>query len=364
VRRLIEEPRVRRAATLLVALVLIAAVVFQRQTIIDAIGEIGQLSAATVLVLAALGVIERVSRAEVIRSLLPELTLTRSEMISDVGSAASKGIPAGGPIATVLRWQLASERQVTGTRFIVMLVASGVATAFVSWGYPLVATVVDMTGREASAADLGIVAVCTVVLVGAATFWSLMLRSERAHRFVTDRSEWVVGRWPAVLGDVDPAASDRDLAVRIVDEIRDGLRSVARQPVGLVVRPHVAQGTGAAILWVALQGLGVGDELGVSEFARVFFVAHILGSLAPTPGGVGVIEAGVTGALVAAGVDTEVALAAVLVYRFITYVVPIIIGTAWYVAWRYRRSVSLDGVADADADRIARSVQLGRDVVH
>jgi uncharacterized membrane protein YbhN (UPF0104 family) len=198
------------------------------------------------------------------------------------------------------------------------------------------------------------------VLGGAVLFWSVMLRSERAHRFVTDRSEWVVARWPAVLGDVDPAVSDRQLAVRIVDDIRDGLRSIARRPVGLLLRTLVAQGTGAVILWVALQGLGVGDELGVSEFARVFFVAHILGSLAPTPGGVGVVEAGVTGALVAAGVDTEVALAAVLVYRFITYVIPIITGTAWYVWWRCRRSV----VAIDEADRTVPSMQSGHDVVH
>ncbi|MBT7428349.1 MAG: flippase-like domain-containing protein [Ilumatobacter sp.] len=363
-RRLIDEPRVRQGAVLLVALVLVAAVILQRQTIVGAIGEIGKLSAATVVVLALLGVLDRVSRAEVIRSLLPELTLTRSEMISDVGAAASKGIPAGGPIATVLRWQLARERWVTGTRFIVMLVASGVATAFVSWGYPLVATVVGMAGRDADLADVVIVAVCAAVLGGAALFWLLMLRSERAHRFITARSEWVVARWPTVLGDVDPAASDRDLAVRIVDEIRDGLRLVARRPAGLLLRTLVAQGTGAVILWVALRGLGVGDELELSEYARVYFVAHILGSLAPTPGGVGVIEAGVTGALVAAGVDTEVALAGVLVYRFITYVMPIILGTAWYVWWRFQRSAGAARDAARGAGRVDRSVRSGSDAVH
>ena len=326
---------------LLVALVLVTAVIFQRQTIAQALKEIGELSAATVVVLVLLGVLDRVSRAEVIRSLLPELTLTRSEMISDVGAAASKGIPAGGPLATVLRWQLARERCVPGTRFIVMLVASGVATAFVSWGYPLVATVVDMAGRDSDLADLAIVSVCAAVLGGAALFWLLMLRSERAHLFVIARSEWVVARWPAVLGDVDSAASDRDLAALVVDEIRNGLRTIAGRPVGLLLRTLVAQGTGAVILWVALRGLGVGDELEVPEFARVYFVAHILGSLAPTPGGVGVIEAGVTGALVAAGVDTELALAGVLIYRLLTYVMPIILGTAWYVWCRCQRSAGL-----------------------
>lgn len=355
-RRLIDEPRIRQCAVLLVALVLVSAVIFQRQTIAQALNEIGELSAATVVVLLLLGVLDRASRAEVIRSLLPELTLTRSEMISDVGAAASKGIPAGGPLATVLRWQLARERCVPGTRFIVMLVASGVATAFVSWGYPLVATVVDMAGRDSDLADLAIVSVCAVVLGGAALFWLLMLRSERAHLFVIARSEWVVARWPAVLGDVDPVASDRDLAARVVDEIRDGLRTIAGRPVGLLLRTLVVQGTGAVILWVALRGLGVGDELEVAEFARVYFVAHILGSLAPTPGGLGVIEAGVTGALVAAGVDTELALAGVLIYRFLTYVMPIILGTAWYVWWRCQRSAGRPqevGVSSVPSDRWA-----------
>jgi uncharacterized protein (TIRG00374 family) len=360
VRRLIEEPRVRGAAALLVAFILVAAVVFQRQTIVDAIGQIGRLSAGTVAMLVMLGLIERLSRAEVIRSLLPELSLTRSEMISDVGAAASKGIPAGGPLATLLRWQLARERAVAGTRFIVMLIASGVATAFVSWGYPLVATVIDTAGRDTSIGDLAIIAVCVAVLGGSALFWWIILRSERAHRFVTDRSERILARWPEVVGETDSLAPNHDVAVGLVDQIRDGLRAIARRPVGLLLRTLAAQGTGALILWVALRGLGVGGELGVSEFARVFFVAHILGSLAPTPGGVGVIEAGVTGALVAAGVSAEVALAGVLVYRFITYVLPIMIGTVWYLVWRCRRFA--DGVVAAD--REVRSVRPRHDPVH
>ena len=72
------------------------------------------------------------------------------------------------------------------------------------------------------------------------------------------------------------------------------------------------------------------------------------------------IEAGVTGALVAAGVDTEVALAGVLVSRFITSVLPIVIGPAGSVLWRVRR-VPADG---GDPLHVERSVHSGRDVVH
>lgn len=367
-RRLICNPRVRTLGAALVAIGLAVAVYLQRATIFDAIGEIRQLPQRTVLALVGFAVLERVSRAEVIRSLLPELTLRRAEMISDVGSAASKGIPAGGPIATVLRWQLARERGVDAARFIVMLTASGVATAFVSWGYPLVATLIDMAGRDGSLADIGIVAVSGAVICGSALFWFVALRSERAHRYTIERSAWILARLPAIASDATDADADTDAdtdtdsdserAVRLVETVSDELRSVARRPAGLLARTLIAQGTGAVILWVALAGLGVGDELGATEFARVFFVAHILGSLAPTPGGVGVIEAGVTGALVAAGVAADVALAGVLVYRFITYVLPIIIGTIGYLIWRARPSSG-----DADG-QVGSPVRSGRDAVH
>ncbi len=74
----------------------------------------------------------------------------------------------------------------------------------------------------------------------------------------------------------------------------------------------------------------------MTEFFRVFFLAHLAATFAPTPGGVGVVEAGTTGALMAAGVETTTALAAVIIYRFLTYVVPIVFGALLYVVWRVR----------------------------
>jgi uncharacterized membrane protein YbhN (UPF0104 family) len=108
----------------------------------------------------------------------------------------------------------------------------------------------------------------------------------------------------------------------------------------LLLRTGSAQMGGALILLVALRSLGVGDELGLTEFFRVYFIAHLLGTFAPTPGGVGVVEAGMTGALMAAGVATTPALAAVLVYRFLTYVLPIAFGAILWTGWRVSRSRS------------------------
>jgi uncharacterized protein (TIRG00374 family) len=96
----------------------------------------------------------------------------------------------------------------------------------------------------------------------------------------------------------------------------------------------LAQLCGALVLLVALRGVGVGGELDTVEFLRVFFIVTLLGSFIPTPGGVGVIEAGLSGALVASGVAPASALAAVLVYRLITYVMPILFGGVLYLFWR------------------------------
>ena len=58
-------------------------------------------------------------------------------------------------------------------------------------------------------------------------------------------------------------------------------------------------------------------------------------SLNLTPGGLGVVEVALTGALVALGVPSTQALAAVLLYRAITFWLTIVVG--WPIYWRLRR---------------------------
>ena len=331
-RRLLINRTAQRLGALVVGVALVVAVVLRRDLIADAVAQLGVLSVATVATLVVLAVAERLTRAEIHRFLLPGIGMRRAVVVSDVGAAVGKGVPFGGPVATVLRWQLARERGATPVDFVTMLVASGVALAFCSWGLPLVATVVDTAGRPTDRADLAIIVVAAAVLVGSSCFWAVVLRSERAHAWVTARSAGLLRRFERVvpaLGDVDPTAT--------VEQVRDRLRAIARRPTGLLVRTAAAQITSAVVLWVALDGVGVGPELGVTEFARVFFVAQVLGSFAPTPGGVGIVEAGVTGALVAAGVDPELALAGVLLFRLVTYVLPIVLGAVEYAWWRHRR---------------------------
>ena len=70
-------------------------------------------------------------------------------------------------------------------------------------------------------------------------------------------------------------------------------------------------------------------------------------SLNLTPGGLGVVEVALTGALVALGVPSTQALAAVLVYRGITFWLAIVIG--WPIYWRLSREHPLVVAAPAEA---------------
>jgi uncharacterized protein (TIRG00374 family) len=75
-----------------------------------------------------------------------------------------------------------------------------------------------------------------------------------------------------------------------------------------------------------------------------YSAAQLLGQLPLTPGGVGVVEAGLTGTLALAGVAAGPAALAVLAYRLAVYWLPLPIGL---IAWLWHRHRY--GRADATA---------------
>nr|WP_312866248.1 lysylphosphatidylglycerol synthase domain-containing protein [Streptomyces boluensis] len=67
-------------------------------------------------------------------------------------------------------------------------------------------------------------------------------------------------------------------------------------------------------------------SLSLTSVAVVFLAGNALGSAAPTPGGVGAVEATLTFGLVAIGLPKEVAAPAVLLYRLLTLWLPVLPG--------------------------------------
>ncbi|NJQ00954.1 flippase-like domain-containing protein [Streptomyces zingiberis] len=69
-----------------------------------------------------------------------------------------------------------------------------------------------------------------------------------------------------------------------------------------------------------------GGELSYASIAVVFLAGNALGSAAPTPGGVGAVEAALTLGLIAAGLPKEIATPAVLLFRLMTFWLPVLPG--------------------------------------
>lgn len=77
-----------------------------------------------------------------------------------------------------------------------------------------------------------------------------------------------------------------------------------------------------------------GQHRGIVEVAVIYLVGNAAGAAIPTPGGIGTIEVTLIGGLTAAGVNPGVAASAVVLFRLLTFWLPIPLG---WVAMRYMR---------------------------
>jgi uncharacterized protein (TIRG00374 family) len=115
-----------------------------------------------------------------------------------------------------------------------------------------------------------------------------------------------------------------------VREVLNDLRELASEPRRLILIVLGCAATtlgGAVALWACIEAFG-----GNASFVTVTVVTMIGGSLAsaaPTPGGVGAVEAALIGGLAAFGVPAGIAVPSVLLYRVLTCWLPVFVG--WFL---------------------------------
>jgi uncharacterized protein (TIRG00374 family) len=221
------------------------------------------------------------------------------------------------------------------SRTTVSLLVSGLWNNFVKLGLPVFALVLlafssAPTAGRVTAGLLGVAAlVAAVVLLG------LLLRSEKAAARIGRVAARAVSALRRPFGGGPVAGWDRATT-----------KFRARTMLLLHARWHwitlatlVSHLSLFALLLVCLRFVGVGaDQVSLADALAVFAFARLLTAIPFTPGGLGVIElALITGLAAAGGARAEVA-AAVLIFRALTYVLPIPIGLATYVFWRRNHS--------------------------
>ena len=114
------------------------------------------------------------------------------------------------------------------------------------------------------------------------------------------------------------------------------LKAVVPQVLGVLQHPvKLSQLLGGALLLDAAFVAGLfcatrafGGTAPLAAVAVVYFAGAIIGSAVPTPGGLGGIEAALSAGLIAVGTEGSVAVSAVLLFRLVTYWLPIPFG--WF----------------------------------
>ncbi len=113
----------------------------------------------------------------------------------------------------------------------------------------------------------------------------------------------------------------------VIKKSGDGIRQVAKSPLNALM---LFGGAFAMImgyilaLWFSLAAFGGG--LGFFAVGVVFLAAQALGQAAPTPGGIGAVEAAMIAAMTTLGLDPSVAVPTVFLYRIATFWLPILPG--------------------------------------
>jgi uncharacterized protein (TIRG00374 family) len=334
-----QRPLWRRLLGPVLSVVLLAAVFFwflpQFTSIADVWTSVKSMSwtEVSILVLAALW--NLASYQFVVVSTMPGLTFRQATVSTETTTAVSNTVLGGAAISLGLTYAMNSSWGFSRSRTSVSLLVSGLFNNFAKLGLPVLALALLAFQSQPSAgrvmAGLAGVAGLLVAVVG---LWLLMRSRESAARLGR-----VTGRWASAIIRLfgRPPVQGWD---RATTKFRD------RTALLLHARWHwitlatlVSHLSLFLVLLLALRFVGVdSSQVTWVEALAVFAFARLLTAIPFTPGGLGVVELALITGLAAAGGPRAMVAAAVLIFRALTYVLPIPLGLVTYVIWQRNRS--------------------------
>ena len=281
---------------------------------------------------------------------LPGLGLWQAAVNTQTTTSVANTLPGGGAIAVGLTYTILHSWGFSGTSIALYVGVSGIWNIFVKLALPVLSIVFLVIQGRSSAAFISAALIGLVVLAGAVVLLAAVFKSEALARRVGNGLGRVFSffrRWfhkPPVTDMGDRAAAFR----------ADTITLVAARWIMLTwttVLSHLAL---YFILLLSLRHLGVSEqEVSAAEVLAVFSFGRLISALPITPGGLGVIELGYIGGLVGAGGEEAAVVAAVLLFRTLTFGIQIPLGGFTYLIWRgkksWRREAPEDDAAQASA---------------
>jgi uncharacterized protein (TIRG00374 family) len=269
---------------------------------------------------------------------LPGLRFKEGFVNLTAGTAVANTVPAGSAVGIGVNWAMFDSWGFSPPEYTLASLVSGMWNNFVKLGLPVIALVLlavtgDLRAEFVPAAIIGVAVMAVVVVV-----FALLLRSDRLAAAIGERVGVVVS---AVGRRLHHDLGSREVwAERAVQFRERSVNLIHQRWLALSISALVGQLSLWLVLLVAVRAVGINEsEISWAEVLAAFAFVRLISAIPITPGGLGVVELGLTAAL-ASGEPSSVAsqaAAAVLLYRALTYLLPIPIGMGCYLYWRVSR---------------------------
>ncbi len=266
---------------------------------------------------------------------LPGLKLGQSAVLTQTTTSIANTIPAGGAVALGLTYQILRSWGFTGSSIALYIGVTGIWNVFTKLALPVISIAVLAFTGGGSAAYVGAALIGVAVLAVAVVLLALVFWRESFARRVGDRLGRIVS-WFRKLAHKEPVTdgADRATAFRA-----DTVELVHRRWIAITLTTILSQLALYAVLLLTLRHVGVSEqEVSAAQVFAVFAFGRLLTALPITPGGLGLVELGYIGGLVAAGGAKPQVVAAVLLFRVLTYGIQIPLGAFTYMIWRAKTS--------------------------
>ena len=301
--------------------------------------EIGALLAVTIVNLA--------TYAPPWMAALPGLRFADAFALTQASTASSFIAPGGPAVGLALSYGMLRNR--FPPKSVALAVAlTSIWNQFVQLGLPSIALVLLTLSGGTNGLLQTVALVGFGIFVVAASAFAAGISSKRLARWVGNMAARIV-TWGLRLVRKGPVAWSGET---FAEFRRDAVGLLRRRWHVLTLATLAGQLTVFCVLLVSLRVFNVtAGEVSVIEAFAAWSLIRLLGSIPITPGGLGVIELGLTAALVGFGGDNAEVVAAVLVYRFLTVVPTLVLGLLAGVTWRRRFPVPSPGVASESPSR-------------
>lgn len=262
---------------------------------------------------------------------LPGLRYRQALVMSQASTALSIVSPAGAAVGMAGSYSMLRSLGFPPGAVGLAVAVSGIWNQLANLTFPIVAlaslTYEDQDHPALRTAALVGMVVLAVVL---GAFW-LALSSPQRARQIGDLAARLVSRAKRVVRKESVAWGGEDLA-RFRSRALDLLERRWHVITATTLVGHL---TVFVLLLVCLRAVGVSDsEVSWVEAFAAWSLVRILGAIPLTPGGLGIVELGLTGALVAFGASNADAVAATLLYRALTVLPTLALGLLAAATWR------------------------------